>query len=145
MASLRKQQSMKSVWIVGVFFCLLIHWSLLKDERITESMRRSRPRCGLLAQVGVGEYTYKGTHQYHGIAIMKFDRGRISEWREYQYESDRPFGCLLARASSEGAPRVLRSDVPEPEGIPLSNSDGAKYVWGNGTAVARDSALVLWY
>jgi hypothetical protein len=36
------------------------------------------------------------------------------------------------RASSEGAPQVLRSDVPKPERISLSNSDGAKYVWGKG-------------
>jgi hypothetical protein len=41
-----------------------------------------------LAEVGVGEYTFRGRRQLHGIVIVKVRHGRISRWREYQYASD---------------------------------------------------------
>ena len=37
--------------------------------------------------IGVGEYTFRGNRQYHGIAIVELRDGRISRWREYQVES----------------------------------------------------------
>lgn len=37
--------------------------------------------------VGVGEYTYRGRRQYHGLVIVHLRDGRIDRWREYQYPS----------------------------------------------------------
>jgi ketosteroid isomerase-like protein len=37
--------------------------------------------------VGVGEYTYRGQRQYHGLVIVRVRDGRIDRWREYQYPS----------------------------------------------------------
>ena len=42
-------------------------------------------------QVGFGEYTYRGTRNYHGIAVVQLDAGLIRSWREYQYGSDLPW------------------------------------------------------
>ncbi|MGH2636821.1 MAG: nuclear transport factor 2 family protein [Actinomycetota bacterium] len=42
--------------------------------------------------VGVGEYTYRGHGQYHGIAIVQLRDGRVARWREYQYASDLDYG-----------------------------------------------------
>jgi hypothetical protein len=39
-------------------------------------------------QVGYGEYTFKGNHQYHGIVTVVIKAGKIFRWREYQYQSD---------------------------------------------------------
>jgi hypothetical protein len=39
-------------------------------------------------QIGFGEYTFAMNNQYHGIVIMKFEKGKIVRWREYQYKSD---------------------------------------------------------
>jgi hypothetical protein len=47
-------------------------------------------------QVGFGEYTYKGTRQYHGIVIVKVTSGLISHWREYQYQSALPWQDFTA-------------------------------------------------
>lgn len=41
--------------------------------------------------IGVGEYTYRGTHQYHGLVIVQLRGGRIGRWREYQARSDLPW------------------------------------------------------
>lgn len=38
-------------------------------------------------QVGFGEYTFALNNQYHGIVVMKFEKGKITHWREYQYPS----------------------------------------------------------
>ena len=40
-------------------------------------------------QVGAVEYTYDGTHRYHGTALVRVEDGRISRWREYQHVDDR--------------------------------------------------------
>lgn len=37
------------------------------------------------AQVGAAEYTYEGTHRYHGVALIRVADGRITHWREYQH------------------------------------------------------------
>jgi SnoaL-like domain len=39
-------------------------------------------------QVGVGEYTFRGRRQFHGMAIVHVEGGKIRRWREYQYESE---------------------------------------------------------
>lgn len=39
-------------------------------------------------QVGVGEYTFRGRNQYHGLVIVQVVDGEIARWREYQYRSD---------------------------------------------------------
>lgn len=49
-------------------------------------------------QIGFGEYTYKGRHQYHGIVIVKVTHGLISHWREYQYQSALPWQEFTARS-----------------------------------------------
>jgi ketosteroid isomerase-like protein len=38
-------------------------------------------------QVGFGEYTFALNNQYHGIVVMKLEKGKITHWREYQYQS----------------------------------------------------------
>jgi SnoaL-like protein len=38
-------------------------------------------------QIGVGEYTFQYEVQTHGIVIVKFKHGLISNWREYEQES----------------------------------------------------------
>ena len=37
--------------------------------------------------IGVGEYTYRGDRQYHGLVIVQLRDGVISRWREYEVES----------------------------------------------------------
>ncbi len=36
-------------------------------------------------QIGAAEYTYDGTHRYHGIALIRIEDGRITHWREHQH------------------------------------------------------------
>lgn len=36
-------------------------------------------------QVGMAEYTYRGTQQYHGVTIIQVTDGLFSRWREYQH------------------------------------------------------------
>lgn len=38
-------------------------------------------------QIGAVEYTYQGTRQYHGVALMKVANDKITHWREYQHVS----------------------------------------------------------
>jgi hypothetical protein len=39
-------------------------------------------------QVGAAEYTYEGTHRYHGLVLVKVEGDKLSRWREYQHISD---------------------------------------------------------
>jgi hypothetical protein len=41
--------------------------------------------------IGVGEYTYRGEQQFHGLVIVQLRDGRISRWREYERESSLSF------------------------------------------------------
>lgn len=41
------------------------------------------------AQKGVAEYTYEGTHRYHGTVWIDLEDGQISRWREYQHKDQR--------------------------------------------------------
>lgn len=36
-------------------------------------------------QVGMAEYTYEGTHRYHGAVVIRLAGGVITHWREYQH------------------------------------------------------------
>ena len=38
-------------------------------------------------QIGAGEFTFEYGGKVHGVAMVKIDRGKISHWREYWYES----------------------------------------------------------
>ena len=38
--------------------------------------------------IGVGEYTYRGIRQYHGLVLVRCRVGKIARWREYQRESE---------------------------------------------------------
>lgn len=39
-------------------------------------------------QVGAAEYTYQGTHRYHGLVLIQVRGDEITHWREYQHVSD---------------------------------------------------------
>jgi hypothetical protein len=39
-------------------------------------------------QVGMVEYTYRGSFIYHGVAVVKIVDGLIREWREFQHTTD---------------------------------------------------------
>jgi hypothetical protein len=40
-------------------------------------------------QIGAAEYTYEGTHLYHGLVLAKVAGGEIHRWREYQHVDPR--------------------------------------------------------
>jgi ribosomal-protein-serine acetyltransferase len=39
-------------------------------------------------QVGAAEYTYEGTHRYHGAVFARVANGLIAHWREHQHVDD---------------------------------------------------------
>ncbi len=39
-------------------------------------------------QIGAAEYSYRGTHLYHGIVLIRLEDDRITHWREYQHSSE---------------------------------------------------------
>ena len=39
-------------------------------------------------QLGAAEYTYQGTHRYHGTVWVQVRGNLIARWREYQHVSD---------------------------------------------------------
>jgi len=38
-------------------------------------------------QIGAAEYSYRGTHLYHGVVLIRVEGERIASWREYQHTS----------------------------------------------------------
>lgn len=46
-------------------------------------------------QVGAAEYTYEGTHRYHGTVLVQVQGGLITHWREYQHVDSRPWEELV--------------------------------------------------
>ena len=38
-------------------------------------------------QLGAAEYSYEGTHRYHGLVLIKVSGDRFWRWREYQHVS----------------------------------------------------------
>ena len=55
-------------------------------------------------QLGAAEYTFDGTHRYHGMVIIKLRDDRISHWREYQHISELEWESLWTGAGIR-APR----------------------------------------
>ena len=47
-------------------------------------------------QRGAAEYTYEGTHRYHGVALIRVADGRITHWREYQHVDSRSREAFIA-------------------------------------------------
>jgi hypothetical protein len=47
-------------------------------------------------QIGAAEYTYEGTHRYHGMVLIRVEDGRITNWREYQHINDKPWEEFVA-------------------------------------------------
>ncbi len=52
--------------------------------------------------LGVGEYTFRGNRQYHGIVIVQLRDGRICRWREYQVESGLPWEAFVGPSRFDG-------------------------------------------
>jgi limonene-1,2-epoxide hydrolase len=46
-------------------------------------------------QVGAAEYTYQGTHRYHGTVLVRVQDGKITHWREYQHVDPRSWEELV--------------------------------------------------
>lgn len=40
------------------------------------------------AQVGAAEYSFRGTHLYHGVVLVKVQGDLITHWREFQHVTD---------------------------------------------------------
>jgi hypothetical protein len=36
-------------------------------------------------QIAAAEYTYDGTHRYHGTVLIRLRNDKITHWREYQH------------------------------------------------------------
>ena len=47
-------------------------------------------------QIGVAEYTFDGTHRYHGVVIIKVQHDRITRWREYQHIDPRDWQNFIS-------------------------------------------------
>jgi hypothetical protein len=47
-------------------------------------------------QIGMAEYTYEGTHRYHGVVLIRVRDGRITHWREYQHIDEKPWEEFVA-------------------------------------------------
>jgi hypothetical protein len=47
-------------------------------------------------QMGAAEYTYQGTHQYHGTVWIRVHGGCITHWREYQHINNKPWEEFVA-------------------------------------------------
>lgn len=53
-------------------------------------------------QLGAAEYTYEGTHRYHGVALVRVDGGLITHWREYQHTDPRSWQDFAGRTAFPG-------------------------------------------
>jgi ketosteroid isomerase-like protein len=47
-------------------------------------------------QLGAAEYTYEGTHRYHGTVLVKIAGGKITRWREYQHVDPREWEAFVS-------------------------------------------------
>jgi ribosomal-protein-serine acetyltransferase len=50
-------------------------------------------------QSGAAEYTYEGTHRYHGMVLVRLAGGRITHWREYQHVDPRAWDDFIGGAA----------------------------------------------
>jgi hypothetical protein len=55
------------------------------------------------ANLGAGEYTFRGNSQYHGLVIVEVRAGLIRRWREYQYPSDLPWDRFVGESAFDAA------------------------------------------
>ena len=58
-------------------------------------------------QVGAAEYTYEGTHRYHGTALVRVAGGAgglITHWREYQHIDARDWTAFAGETRFAPAP-----------------------------------------
>jgi len=49
-----------------------------------------------LRQVAAVEYTYEGSHRYHGVALIRLENGLITHWREYQHIDQRAWSEFVS-------------------------------------------------
>ncbi len=47
-------------------------------------------------QIAAVEYTYEGSHRYHGVALVRLRDGLITHWREYQHVDERPWAEFIS-------------------------------------------------
>lgn len=52
-------------------------------------------------QLGAAEYTYEGTHRYHGTVLIRVKDGLITHWREYQHIDSRDWENFVGPTSWE--------------------------------------------
>jgi hypothetical protein len=52
-------------------------------------------------QIGAAEYTYTGTHTYHGVTLVRVQADRITHWREYQHIDSRPWSDFAGATAFE--------------------------------------------
>lgn len=57
-------------------------------------------------QIAAVEYTYDGSHRYHGVALIRLKNGLITHWREYQHIDQRSW--LEFTSGTEFPPGDLR-------------------------------------
>ena len=50
-------------------------------------------------QICAAEYTYEGTHRYHGVVLIRFQNDKILSWREYQHIDNRDWNQFIADTS----------------------------------------------
>lgn len=62
-------------------------------------------------QLGAAEYTYQGTHRYHGTVWVEVREGRIIRWREYQHVSDLDWDGFWENYPNRGT----GTPVPDPK------------------------------
>lgn len=48
-------------------------------------------------QIGAGEYTFEMHSKNHGVAIVKIENDKISNWREYQWAGNLDFDSFLGK------------------------------------------------
>lgn len=46
-------------------------------------------------QLGAAEYTYEGTHRYHGLVLIRMVNDKIVSWREYQHTDAREWDVFI--------------------------------------------------
>jgi hypothetical protein len=47
-------------------------------------------------QFGAAEYTYEGTHRYHGVTLVLLKNDQIVNWREYQHIDPRDWETFIS-------------------------------------------------
>ncbi len=69
-------------------------------------------------QAGAGEYTFRYKIQTHGVVMVKFSRGKISNWREYEIESNAPWEQFVGRTDFRYAQLASSNEKARPETVP---------------------------